>query len=133
MKIKIILFTLLAITAIVIISMKTLSAKSDGPHGGKVKAVEKFNIETKIVFPRFYAYLLNDKLEPINNKGMTCEIQFSFPDSIQTSLPLKPEGTDGFSIETSVSDYSSYRVTFMAFGKPISAKFENESLLVKGN
>ena len=134
MKTKIIFFTALVIITGVFISMKTMSTKIDGPHGGRIQSADKFNIETKMVFPHLYAYLLNEKNIPISNKGLTCNIEFFFLDNnTQTLLPLKPEGADGFSIETNATDYSSYRITFVAFGKTISTKFENENVLVKGN
>ena len=113
--------------------MKPQSEKTDGPNGGRVQSVGEFYIETKAVFPYLYTYLLNDKYKPISNKGITCNVEVLFPDNNQISLELKPEGEDGFRSETNLIGYSWYRVTFQVLGKPISTKFENESIQVKGN
>lgn len=130
MRTKIILFTIfiLAITA-AFISMNKVQTMA-GPHGGRLQQAEKFNIETKISYSEIYAYLLNKQCKPISNKEITCEIKFFFPDSTAFVSNLKPYGEDGFKIESNITGYQSYRVSFNAFGKIISAKFENENLIV---
>lgn len=97
-----------------------------GPHGGRLQEADKFNIEVNTTYSEFYAYLLNKQYKPISNKGVTCKIRFLFPDSTNLDVNLKPYQEDGFRIESSVSGYHSYRVIFNAFGKNISAKFENQ-------
>ncbi len=131
MKTKIILLALLfsGIT-FVFISMNIFQITT-GPHGGNIKQVDDFNIEMKIPHPDFYAYLLNKQCKPINNKGVSGEIRFFFPDSTSLDIPLQPYEEDGFRMESSVLDYYSYRVTFHAFGKFISAKFENENAIAR--
>ena len=131
MKIKKKLLTLLGIS-IVFISMKTIQT-STGPHGGRVKKVENFNIETKTNYSEYYTYLLNNKNEPISNKGISCEIEFLFLDNTSLDFPLKKYQEDGFKLESSITGYESYRITFYAFGKAIATTFENESAIVKKN
>ena len=121
----------LGIVAIVLVSMKTLSKQTEGPHGGRIQTVGKYAIETKAVFPHLYAYLLSDKNIPINNKGITCDADLFFYPNEHTSVSLKPEGIDGFITETNISGYYSYRITFQAFGETITTKFENENIQVK--
>ena len=131
MRTKIILFILLfsGIT-FAFISMNTFQI-STGPHGGNIQQAGNFNIEMKVSHPDFYAYLLNKQCRPISNKGVSGEIRFFFRDSTSLDIPLKPYEEDGFRMESSVSDYYSYRVTFHAFGKFISAKFDNENVIAQ--
>ena len=131
MKTKIIVFAvLLSVITTAIISMDTFQVTT-GPHGGKLQQADDFNIEMKTSYPHFYTYLLNKQCQPISNKGVSCEIKFFFPDGTTFDTPLKPYEEDGFTMESSISSYNSYRVTFHAFGKIVSAKFENENAIVK--
>jgi hypothetical protein len=107
------------------------SQPGTGPHGGRVQQAENFNIETKYSYPYFYAYLLTNQNKSIANKGVAGEIKFFFTDSSSFDLPLKPNQQDGFRLESSIADYNAYRVTFHAFGRNISAKFESENAIVK--
>jgi hypothetical protein len=130
MKTKIIVFAVvLSIITTAFISTNLFQTTS-GPHGGRLQQVENFNIEIKTSSPEFYAYLLNKQFNPIGNKGVSCEIRFYFPDSTDLDVTLKPYQNDGFRMESSLSGYQSYRVLFNAFGKTISAKFENENAIV---
>lgn len=131
MKTKITVFAvfLLVLTA-AFISMDKIQTTT-GPHGGRLQQVEKFNIETKTSYSEIYAYLLNKQSKPMSNKGISCEIRFFFLDGTDLDVTLKPYQEDGFKIESSISDYQSYRVMFNAFGKNISAKFENENAIVQ--
>lgn len=133
MNIKVIVFIVfLSATTSEFISMNSAQTHS-GPHGGRLQQSENFNIETKTFHSEFYAYLLNAQCKPINNNGISCEIRFFFSDSSNLDVTLKPYHEDGFRIESSVSGYQYYRVIFNAFGKIISAKFENENAIVKKN
>ena len=127
MKTKIFVFAgLLSVITVAFISMNTFQVTT-GPHGGRLQQVDDFYIEMKISSPEFYAYLLNKQYKPISNNGVSCEIRLFFPDSTDLEVTLKPFKEDGFRMESSVSGYQSYRVMFKAFGKTISAKFENEN------
>lgn len=108
---------------------KAKSRKQAIAIGGRLQQVDDFYIEMKISSPEFYAYLLNKQCKPISNKGGSCEIRLFFPDSTDLEVTLKPFKEDGFRMESSVSGYQSYRVMFKAFGKTISAKFENENAI----
>lgn len=130
MKAIIVLFGLLLSGIILLYSLK-LKQSTVGPHGGEVKQAENFNIEMKAAFPNLYFYLLDQKLKPIENKGISCEVRFFFPGDTSTDLTIKPFQEDGFILEASKIVYNSCRVTFNVFGKSISAKFEKESIIVQ--
>jgi hypothetical protein len=131
MKVNILLFGLFLLGITIAFSSMDTQNSIKGPHGGRVQKAENFNIETKDSYPYFYAYLLNEQLKPLGNKGMACEIKFNYNDSTSLDFPLKPYNDDGFSIESAVSDYNSYRITFHAFGRTVSAKFDNENAVVR--
>lgn len=131
MKTKIIVFAVvLLIVTTAFISMNTFQVTT-GPHGGSLQQAGDFNIEMKTTFPYIYTYLLNKQFQPISNKGVSCEIRLFFPDSTDLDITLAPYQEDGFRIESSISGYQSCRVIFNAFGKTISAKFENENAIVQ--
>ena len=131
MKTKIIVFVvLLSVLTVAFISTDTFQVTT-GPHGGRLQEVDDFNIETKTAFPNIYTYLLNKQCQPISNTGVSCEIKFFLTDGTTLDIPLKPYEVDGFTMESSILSYNSYRVTFHAFGKPVSAKFENENAIVQ--
>jgi len=101
-----------------------------GPHGGKVKKAENFNIE-KIQSPEnLYAFLLDTNYKPISNKGVIGEVRFYYLDETTSDIPLLPFETEGFVVKMQENQYHSCRITFIISGKSISAKFENESLIV---
>lgn len=131
MKTKIIIFGLLLLGSTAAFKSMDFLQTNKGPHGGRIQKAENFNIETKVSYPYFYAYLLNEQLKPLGNKGMACEIKFTYTDSTSLDFPLKPYQEDGFRLESTVSDYNSYRITFHAFGRSVSAKFENENAIVR--
>jgi hypothetical protein len=131
MKIKIVLFVLFLLGIIgLFISMNTFQPNT-GPHGGRIQTADNFNIESKTSHPYFYAYLLNTKNKPVNNKDLACEIKFYYTDSTSLDFPLKPYHEDGFQLESTITDYNAYRITFHAFGRNISARFENENAIVQ--
>jgi uncharacterized protein YxeA len=131
MKSKIIFLTLLLIALLFLIGFEFYQP-SVGPHGGIVKLAENYNIEMKNPYGNFYAYLLDKKLKPVSNKGISCEVKFFFADNTNMDAVLKPQGDDSFFTETTAR-YQSCRVTFNVFGKIVSAKFENENPMVQKN
>jgi len=129
MNTKLILFGSFISGIIILYSLSTAQSGA-GPHGGELKETENYYIEMKATFPNLYFYLLTQKLEPVNNKGISCEATFFFPDQTSVVLSLKPFEDDGFIIESSKIVYNSCRVTFNVFGKSVSALFEKESMIV---
>jgi|ERR1035437_6922964 len=101
-----------------------------GPHGGKVKKTENFNIEKIQSHENLYVFLLDNNFKPMSNKGITGEIRFYFLDKTTSDIPLKPFEADGFVVGINDTGYHSCRITFLISGKSISAKFDNESLIV---
>lgn len=133
MRTKIIFFAVLVIIAGTFISMKTIFAADQGPNDGRILKVGNNYIEVKKDYIHFYAYLLDDQKNAMNNKDMTCEIRFFLVDGNTLDIPLTKHGVNGFMIDYFANDYNSYRITFEMGGKSIGAKFDNENLLVKGN
>lgn len=131
MRTRTIFFAVILVLVAILISMKTIFAQDLGPHGGRIEKAENYNIEMKTDYTHFYTYLLTKKNKSINNKSISCEIRFFLLDGTTIDLPLKPFGDDAFVIDYFADDYGSFRVTFQVAGKAVSAKFENEKLLVK--
>jgi len=131
MKTKIIFTVLFLLVATTLISFNFFQTSTLGPHDGIVKQTGEYNIEMKNSFPNFYAYLLNKKLTPISNSGISCEVRFMSPDSTSFSVPLKPFGKDGFLMDSGTLKFNSCRIYFTVSGRSISAEFENENLFVE--
>lgn len=101
-----------------------------GPHGGRVKSVDNYNVEMKVTNHNFQAFLLDHQLNPISNEGVTCEMRFFLSEGSTLDVDLKAFGDDGFVVESSLKGYHFYNVIFYAFGKQIKAKFEDENFIV---
>ena len=131
MKTKFILFALPVIIAIILIS-QNYSNQIVGPHGGRLKQAENYNIEMKNPYGEFYTYLLDKNLVPISNKskGISCEVNFFILDNMVSDFILEPKGEDAFFTKITMP-YHSCRITFHVFGKKVSAKFESETLIVQ--
>jgi hypothetical protein len=128
MNTKLILFGLILSGIVVLYSVNRYQGTT-GPHGGELKPAENFNIELKEAFPNLHCYLLDQKLEPVSNLGVLCEIRFFMPDETTVDLNLKPFLNDGFILESNTIVYNSCRVTFNISGKSVSAKFNKEHLI----
>lgn len=64
-------------------------------------------------------------------KDISCEIKFIYSDSTTYTRALQPFGREGFSSGMFSTPYNSCRVIFNAYGKTISAKFQNQNPLVQ--
>lgn len=131
MNAKLILLGLL-LSGIVILFSVNRYQETTGPHGGELKSAENFLIELKEAFPDLHCYLLDQKLLPVSNKGVLCEIRFFMPDETTVDINLKPFLNDGFILESNTIVYTSCRVTFNISGKSVSAKFDKENLIARG-
>lgn len=120
----------LLLVGLFLYSYKSSVYNDIGPHGGRVKNVGNYNIEMKVASPNYQAFLLDNRLNPISNKGVTCEMRFFLYDSSTLDIDLKPFGEDGFIVESGIAGYHFYNVIFYAFGKQIKAKFEDENVIV---
>lgn len=129
MNAKLILFGLLLSGIVILYSVNRYQATT-GPHGGELKPAENFHIELEEAFPNLHCYLLDQKLLPVSNEGVLCEIRFFLPNETSVELNLKPFLNDGFILESNSIKYSSCRVTFNMSGKFFSAKFDKENLIV---
>lgn len=130
MKQKIIFWTFLILIPFILLGMIFFQSPV-GPHDGTVKRAGVYYIEMKSLHQEIHTYLLDKKLSPIGNKGMTCEIKIVYPDSSCLTKPLKAFGTDGFSTGVASTQFVNCSVFFKISGKTISAQFENNNLIVK--
>lgn len=133
MRTKIIFFAVFAIIAGAFISMKTIFAADKGPNDGRIQKVGNNYIEVKKDNVHLYAFLLDSQKNMMNNIDMTAEIRFFRIDGSTIDIPLTKHGVNGFVIDYLTNDYNAFRITFEIGGKSIGAKFDNESLLVKGD
>lgn len=123
------LFLLTAIVAIVLLSLD--SPPTQGPHGGTVKKAGDFYIEMKNnPDTSFFAYLLNKKLKTVSNKGISAEVKLFFPDSTALDVPLKPVAGNAFTAKI-IPGFSTCKITFLVFGKEVSALFDKETQIVQ--
>lgn len=125
---KNILFGVLFVGIAAIIVPLNTSQTRLGPHGGKVKSVGEYSIETKISSEYIYAYLLGKNDKSIRNKGVSCQMKFFFFEKENITLYLKPYHEDGFIVRSDVSGYHSYQVSFYLLNQLITTTFENENM-----
>ncbi len=99
-----------------------------GIHGGKVKSVGEYYIETKVLPDCVYAYLLIEEDKPISNINSSCEITFYFNNKKSINLHLKPFRDDGFFAPgEELLGYTAFNIQFILNGKSISTTFENDN------
>lgn len=133
MKTKIIIVIILLILfAVLTISIYIKGGKT-GPHGGVVKKAEKYNIELKTSTQYLYAFLLDEKNNPILNKGISCEACLTFSNDTKITYILLPYKNDGFMMENMSPGFSSCKIIFNVFGKSEFADFENENTIATKN
>jgi len=126
-QIKIFSFILLFV-GISLISSNAFQTK--GPHGGMIKAADNYFIEVTNPDKLFFAYLLDKDSKAISNKGISGDIKYFLPDSSIFDVQLKPSGDDAFSGE-GIRGFYYCKVTLNVFGKPVSARFENTTLIAR--
>ena len=129
MKQKIIFWALIISIPLISLGMNFFQP-SLGPHNGTVKKAGIYYIEMKSLQQEIHAYLLDKKLTPIGNKGVTCEVKIVYPDSSCLTKPLKTFGYDGFSAEVTSIQFVNCTIFFKISGKTVSAHFENNNLIV---
>jgi len=103
----------------------------EGPHGGAVKRSGKYHIEMKNQEDAFYAFLLDDKMQPVKNEMVTGSVRLFYNDETSEEFKLKKFEEDGFVTESKVPDFISCKITFTVFGKHVWANFGNTPLIVK--
>ncbi len=130
MKEKLWIYGLPFLMALVIYMFSIYQSKK-GPHGGIYKSVKNYNIEVKTVYPFIYSYLLDEKLKPIRNKGIQCEVLLMLPDNKGVTVKLQPFRQDGFIMKTNSVVYESFKITYHVVGLSVSEVFKNESFLAQ--
>lgn len=101
---------------------------TEGPHGGKMKAVAEYRVEAGYNATNIYAYLYDRAMNEIPNEGITCTAVIDFPNKEVGNLDLVPNGKYGFQAALIDRDYSVCTITFTKDGKTISARYENAEL-----
>lgn len=127
-KAKIVFLAFLYCILIALVSWNKAQAK--GPHGGILKKTQNYFIEINTPGKFIYAYLLDKKLKTIDDKELACDLKILSPDNTTFNLKLKPTADGGFMGEN-LNGFNGSVITFTAFGKTISAKYENASVLVE--
>lgn len=96
-----------------------------GPHGGLLKTVENYKIETLNSYGCITAYLFDRNLTSIPNKSVSGDAMFFYNNGVSLNKFLIPSGTDAFTTDVLNLDYYYYTVQFKVNEKMISAKFDN--------
>ena len=127
---KIFLTIILALSICNANAQDTISNIS-GPHGGRIKTIQNYNIEVLGTYHRVITYLFDKDLKPISNKGINGNILFFYADNASLNIKLKPYEINGFFAEISATDYYYCVVNLSIYGKTISSKFDNLSQLAE--
>jgi len=96
-----------------------------GPHGGLLKSVENYKIETVNSYGIITAYLFDGTLTLIPNKFTSGNIMFFYNNGASLNHYLIPSGTDSFTAKVSNTNYYYYTIHFKVDGKFINTRFEN--------
>lgn len=96
-----------------------------GPHGGLIKTVQEYKIETINTYGCITAYVFDSKLTSIPNKFMSGSIMFFYSNGASLNNYLIPFGTDAFTADVSNINYYYYTIHFKVNGKTISTRFDN--------
>ncbi len=114
---------------VIIVSVKaqdTINPVS-GPHGGLLKSVENYKIETINSYGCITAYLFDGSLTLIQNKFISGSIMFYYINGVSLNNYLIPSGTDSFTVDVSNINYFYYIIHLKVNGKYISTRFDNFS------
>jgi hypothetical protein len=103
-----------------------------GPHGGIVKKAENYFIELKNTEDLIKVYLLDNNMKTKENEGISGDARFYLSDNTDFTVELMPEQQEAFSAK-GIPGYLTCKITFNVFGRPISARFENEKLIAGKN
>ncbi len=96
-----------------------------GPHGGLLKTVEEYNIETINTYGCITAYVFDKSFTIIPNKFISGSILFFYNNGATLNNYLIPSGTDGFTADVPSINYYYYTIHFKVNGKVISARVDN--------
>lgn len=124
MKTKIIIAFIVLVTGAK--AQDTISYVS-GPHGGLLKTVENYKIETISSYGCITTYLFDGNLKAIPNKFISGTIIFFYGNDASLNNYLIPSGMDAFTADVSNTDYYYYVIHLKVAGKLISTRFDNFS------
>ena len=122
------------IISILFVLFISLSASAQdtliGPHGGRIKIAQGYQIEALRCDNYIEIYLFNEVSDPIFNSEITGSVKFFYKDKA-VNTPLLKYGLDGFSGKITSPEFSHYVVTMNLMDRIIiSAKF-NECIVPK--
>jgi hypothetical protein len=101
-----------------------------GVHGGRIKIIEGYKIETLGCDNYLEIYLYNEASEPLFNNGISGSVKF-FYENKNLTYSVQPYGIDGFTCKIVSSDFSHYEVSLDLLNKlHLSASF-NECIIPK--
>lgn len=122
MKIKIIIAFIVLIASAK--AQDTINYLS-GPHGGLLKSVENYKIETINTYGCITAYLFDGTLTLIPNKFVSGNITFFYNNGASLNNNLVLTGTDSFTADVANINYQYYIIYFKVNEQYISTRFNN--------
>ena len=131
--------SIIAIIAMLFVSVTTISAQSNphhvgelgkGPHGGTVQEADPNHAEILLKDGKLQFFLLNGDAKPIGNKGVTGTALLQFADGSSKKVNLTAMGSDGFMAgDAKAASFSNAVATFKVNGKSVSAKFKSKDIV----
>lgn len=98
---------------------------ASGPHGGILRTVENYNIETINSYGCITAYLFDASLKVIPNKFLSGTIMFFYNNEVSLNKYLVPIGTDGLLADITGEGYNYYILNILVNGRFISSRYNN--------
>ena len=130
--------SLIAVIAMLFVSVTTISAQSNphhvgefgkGPHGGTIQEAAPNHAEILLKDGMLQFFLLDDDAKPIANKGITGTVLLQFADGHSKKATLMAMGSDGFMADDAkAASFSNAVVTIKVNGKSVSAKFKSKDV-----
>lgn len=130
--------SLIAIVAMLFVSVTTINAQSNphhvgelgkGPHGGTVQEADPNHAEILLKDGMLQFFLLDGDAKPIANKGVTGTVLLQFADGSSKKVNLMAMGSESLMADDAkAASFSNAVVTFKVNGKSISAKFKSKDV-----
>lgn len=128
MKTKIIIALIMITTSV---KAQDTNSFVNGPHGGELKTVENYKIETVNTYGCITAYVFDGGLTLLPNKFISGSIMFYYNNGGSLNNYLIPTGNDSFTADVSNIGYYYYIIQFKVNKKVISTRFDNLSGIVE--
>ncbi|MGZ3904618.1 MAG: hypothetical protein ACXVC6_13035 [Bacteroidia bacterium] len=120
-------------TLLLLFAFASSNAQQDslfGPHGGRLKKSQGYNLETLGCDNFMELYLYNEAMEPVFNSGITGSIKF-FYDKKNVVYAIQKYGIDGFTCKIESPEFYNYEVTMNLLDRLIITATFNECVKPK--